>query len=171
MKRVSCFFRTFLILIGLGVALRGTAGAQGVGLDLGSPGPAAAVVTLDWKAANLSSYVGKGPVLFEFWATWCENCRELMPTMKAVEEKYSKQIKFVAVAVSVNQTPERVKAFLEKYPMAMDVFFDRDGHATDVYDAPATSYIVVLDKAGKVVYTGVGGKQNVEAAIKKALTP
>jgi len=34
---------------------------------------------------------------------------------------------------------------------------------------PATSYVVVINKAGKVVYTGLGGKQNLHAAIKKAL--
>jgi len=37
------------------------------------------------------------------------------------------------------------------------------------YDVPATSYVVVVNKAGKVVYTGLGGKQDLEAAIKKAL--
>ena len=37
------------------------------------------------------------------------------------------------------------------------------------FDAPATSYVVVLDKTGKVVYTGLGGKQNLDAAIQKAL--
>jgi ribosomal protein S5 len=34
---------------------------------------------------------------------------------------------------------------------------------------PATSHVVVIDKHGKVVYTGVGGDQDLEAAIKKAL--
>jgi ribosomal protein S5 len=34
---------------------------------------------------------------------------------------------------------------------------------------PATSYVVVLDRKGKVVYTGVGGDQDLEAAIRKAL--
>jgi hypothetical protein len=49
------------------------------------------------------------------------------------------------------------------------VYFDRKGTATDAYDAAATSYVVVLDKAGIVVYTGLGGSQNIEAAVKKAL--
>ena len=48
-------------------------------------------------------------------------------------------------------------------------YFDTKGEATGAYDAPATSYVVVFNKAGKVVYTGLGGKQDLEAAIKKAL--
>ena len=46
--------------------------------------------------------------------------------------------------------------------------FDRRGNASGAYDVPATSYVVVIDKAGKVVYTGLGGKQpGLEAAVKK----
>jgi predicted transcriptional regulator len=47
--------------------------------------------------------------------------------------------------------------------------FDTQGHATDKWDVPATSHVVVLDKRGKVVYTGVGGAQDLDAAIRKAL--
>ena len=43
------------------------------------------------------------------------------------------------------------------------------GQLYGAFDAPATSYVVVLDKTGKVVYTGLGGKQDLEGAIRKAL--
>ena len=49
------------------------------------------------------------------------------------------------------------------------MLYDRKGIVSGAYDAPATSYVVVLDKTGKVVYTGAGGTQNVDAAIRKAL--
>lgn len=143
--------------------------AQDVGLELGTKAPAAAVETLDGKPANLAQYVGKAPVLIEFWATWCPNCRELEPHLKAVHAKYANQIKFVGVSVSVNQSPERVKAYVAKHEMPGDQFFDRNGAATGAYDVPATSYVVVLDRTGKVVYTGLGGDQDLEKAIKKAL--
>jgi thiol-disulfide isomerase/thioredoxin len=144
--------------------------AQDIGLELGTMGPAnAAVETLDGKPANLSTYVGKMPVLLEFWATWCPNCTELEPTMKAMYAKYSSRVAFVGVAVSINQSPERVKLFVEKHALPWINVFDRKGNASGAYDAPATSYVVVLDKTGKVVYTGLGGKQDLESAIKKAL--
>jgi predicted transcriptional regulator len=49
------------------------------------------------------------------------------------------------------------------------VVFDTDGAATDAYAVPATSYVVVVDRAGKIVYTGLGGEQKLEAALQKAL--
>lgn len=154
-----------LVLSALGSRLP----AQDIGLELGTAAPTAKVETLDGKPADLSTYVGKTPVLLEFWATWCANCHELEPTMKAMHAKYGKRMSFVGVAVSVNQSPERVKAYVAKHKLPWIQVFDRRGEASGAYDAPATSYVVVLNRKGEVVYTGLGGKQDLEAAIKKAL--
>jgi len=158
------------LVVALAFASPGRLSAQEIiGLELGTVGPAAAVQTLAGQPVDLARYVGKGPVLMEFWATWCPNCAELEPTMKAMYAKYSSQVAFVGVAVSINQSPERVRRYVEKHELPWAQVFDKKGNASGAYDAPATSYVVVLDKAGKVVYTGLGGKQDLEAAIKKAL--
>jgi thiol-disulfide isomerase/thioredoxin len=144
--------------------------AQETGLAIGSKAPATTLVeTLDGKPFDLGQYVGKTPMLIEFWATWCPNCKQLEPAMEAAAKKYAGKIKFIGVAVSVNQSPERVKLYAEKHALPLEVYFDRKGNAADGYDAAATSYIVVLDKTGTVVYTGLGGTQNIDAAIRKAV--
>jgi len=144
--------------------------AQETGLPVGAKAPASTIVeTLDGKSFDIGQYVGKTPMLIEFWATWCPLCKQLEPTMVDVAKKYGNKIKFIGVAVSVNQTPERVKLYAEKHGLPLDVYFDRKGAAADGYDAAATSYVVVVDKTGTVVYTGLGGSQNLEAAVKKAL--
>ena len=143
--------------------------AQASGIAVGAKGPAAVVETLDGKAADLSQYVGKTPVLLEFWATWCGNCKQLEPAIQAAAKKYAGKVKFVGVAVSVNQSPQRVKLYAERHALPMEQFYDRKGFATDAYEVPATSYIVVLDRAGTVVYTGVGGDQDIDAAVAMAL--
>ena len=147
----------------------GSAAAQEVGIPLGSKAPAAVVEGTDGKPVNLSRYVGKTPVIIQFWATWCSNCKELEPAMAAAQKKYGARVKFVGVAVGVNQSAERVKLYARKHKLPLDVLYDRTGAAAEAYDVPATSYIVVLDRRGTVVYTGVGGTQNVDAAVRKGL--
>jgi thiol-disulfide isomerase/thioredoxin len=156
-------------LVVAAAALPTLLGAQESGIEVGTQAPPAALETLDGKAANLAQYVGKTPVLLEFWATWCGNCKELEPQIKALHAKYGKQIKFVGVAVSVNQSPALVKRYVARHGMPGDQLYDRRGNATGAYDVPATSYIVMLDRAGKVVYTGLGGDQKLEAGIRRAL--
>jgi thiol-disulfide isomerase/thioredoxin len=144
------------------------AAAQEVGLAVGTPAPAAAVQTLDGRATDLSRYVGRTPVLLEFWATWCPNCKQLEPKLQKVARTYGNRVKLVAVAVSVNQTPARVRLYQQKYKPPYELLWDAQGKATEAYDVPATSYVVVLDRAGKVVYTGQGGDQDLLAAVRKA---
>ena len=142
--------------------------AQESSLTVGSAAPSASLQTLDGKTVDLAQ-VAKGPAVVEFWATWCENCEALLPTMKKAHATYGNRVKFVLVAVNVNQSVNRVKLHVAKHGVPGEQLYDTKGEATGNWDVPATSFVVVLDKNGKVVYTGVGGKQDIEGAIKKAL--
>lgn len=161
MKRV---FSVALIVAAAVSPLR----AQESGIPVGNVAPGAKLETLDGKPAELKEYLGKLPVVMEFWATWCPNCKELEPAMLAVQKKYAGKVQFVGVAVSVNESPELVRRYVDKHGLAGVQFYDRKGTAIDAYDVPATSFVVVISKAGKVVYTGLGGTQDLEAAIAKA---
>ena len=143
--------------------------AQESGIPVGSKAPAATIETLDGKPANLAQFLGKGVVVIEFWAAWCPNCKELEPALLAAQKKYAGKVQFVGIAVSVNESPEVVRRYVERHGVAGVQLYDRKGAAIDAYDVPATSFVVVIDKAGTVVYTGLGGKQDLDAAIKKAL--
>ena len=146
-----------------------TLSAQESGIALGMAAPGALVQTLDGRELDLKQYIGVKPVMFEFWATWCGNCKELMPSVVAATRKYNGKMTFVTVAVSVNQTQARVAAWHKQNHIATEMVYDLHGKASDAYDVPATSYVVLVNKAGRVVYTGVGGDQNLDAAIAKAL--
>ena len=156
---------TVLALSPLNVVVHG----QDLGLPLGSKPRATMVHTLDGKPVDLSRYIGKTPVLIEFWASWCGNCRELMPALTAAEKKFGDRVKFVVLAVAINQSPERVRKYMAAHPHKHETLFDTDGKAAAEFDAPATSYVVILDRAGRVVYTGLGGKQDLEKGLAKAL--
>ena len=159
------------ILAGLALSIVAAAAAraQESGIEIGKKAPAASLQTLDAKPANLSDYIGKQPVLMEFWATWCPNCKELEPTMKAMFDKYGKKVSFIGVGVSVNQSPALAKRYVENHKLPWIQLYDTQGDGTDKYDVPATSYVVLIDKSGTVVYTGVGGKQNLDSALKKVV--
>lgn len=143
--------------------------AQDSGIPVGSKAPLATIQTLDGKPADLAQFIGKGPVLIEFWATWCPNCKELEPALLAAQKKYAGKVQFIGIAVSVNESPELVQRYVQRHGVAGTQLYDKKGDAVDAYDVPATSFVVVIDKSGKVVYTGLGGKQDLDAAIKKAL--
>ncbi len=145
------------------------ASSQELGIEVGARAPSAVVHTLDGKSADIGQWVGKKPMLIEFWAFWCPNCKELEPSLRALQKKYGGRMKFLGVAVSVNETADRVKGYVTKHGFQHQTVFDALGKATEAYDVPATSYVVIIDKSGTVVYTGLGGRQQLEPAIIKAL--
>lgn len=160
--------------ISLAVALAAAASAarafaQEGGIAVGAQAPSvAALETLNGAPFSLGDVVGKRPVLIEFWATWCPLCKELEPTMQQARERYGDRVAFIGIGVPNNQTPERQRRFVEERKMSGTFLFDRASAAIKAFQVPHTSYVVVLDKSGKVVYTGVGGTQDIEGAIGKA---
>jgi thiol:disulfide interchange protein len=149
------------------LALPSAARAQDVGLDLNTKPAAITLADLDGKPVDLGLYMGKKPVLIEFWATWCSLCKELAPVISRAHAKYGKAVEFVTVAVGVNQTPRAVKKHLESHAIPGHVLWDGNGKAVREFMAPGTSYILVLDAKGRVVYTGSGGDQKLEPVLAK----
>jgi thiol-disulfide isomerase/thioredoxin len=114
---------------------------------------------------DLVDFLGAGPVFVEFWATWCPQCDELHPAVEREYERFGDRVAFITIAVAVNQTPRAVRRHMERHPIPGHVVWDANGSAVRAFRAPSTSYVVVLDADGRVAYTGVGGRQDLDAAL------
>ena len=153
------------------VAVAGQALAQDEGIALGARAPAVVVNDIDGKPVNLADYIGKKPLLLEFWATWCSVCEELLPKVKAAHAMYGEKVVFLGVNVTVNQTPERVRRWIANNDPPYRTLYDDKGVSTRAYEAPVTSYIVIVDAAGKVAYTGTGADQDLAGALARVTRP
>lgn len=158
------------LLLGVGGSRYAVAqDGQDMGIAIGATAPLVTIQDLDGRPANLGAMIGKKPLLIEFWATWCPLCAALMPQLDSAHARYQDKVGFVAVAVAVNESPASVKRQLVKTPHAFPFLWDANGAAVRAFQAPSTSYIVVLDAQGKVVYTGLGDEQNIEAALQRVV--
>lgn len=157
-------------LVGLLALGAGSAAAQESGLAVGTRAPAVVVRDLDGTAVDLARYIGTKPVLLEFWATWCEVCRALMPTVRAARAEFGDRVEFFGVNVTVNQTRDRVRTYVATEHPPFRTLYDEEGVSTRAYEAPTTSYIVIIDRKGTVAYTGVGADQDLATALRAVTT-
>jgi len=165
-RRLALFLGVAAVLA---LAPAGTLRAQDdVGLAVGTAAPSAAVQDLQGNPVDLAQLVGRKPVIFEFWATWCPLCAALMPKIQAAYARYGAAVDFVEVAVAVNETVASVRRHVDEHHYPFRFLWDATGAAVRAYQAPTTSYVVVVDKAGRVVYTGTGEDQDIDAAIRRA---
>lgn len=140
-----------------------------IGIPLGATPPAVTLENLNGDTVSLSRWVGKKPVIVEFWATWCPVCEELLPRMESAQKKYGDRAEFLVIAVAVNQSKNTIRLHLQRHPMPFTFLWDGSGAAVRAFQAPATSYVAVLDAQGRVVYTGIGADQDIEAALLRAV--
>jgi thiol-disulfide isomerase/thioredoxin len=144
--------------------------AQDVGLPLGTRAPNADVETLEGQPMRLLDVVAPGkPALLEFWAVWCGECDILQPQLDRIHARYGDRLSMVAIAVGVAQTRRRVNQHIASHDPGYPFVWDARGAAVRAYEATTTSTVVLLDAEGRVVYTGVGGSQNLEAALAQLL--
>ncbi len=165
--------KRWVVTAGLILALAETLGVPAVtgqeaGIPVESKAPIVSVHDLDGKPVDLGQWIGKRPVFLEFWASWCTNCAALLPRVKAAARRYGSQIEFVGINVAINQTPARARKYVETEHPPYRALYDDQGASTRAYHVPGTSYVVIIDARGTVVYTGFGGSQDFEAALRKA---
>jgi peroxiredoxin len=94
------------------------------------------------KSVALSAQRGH-VVLLNFWATWCDSCREELPALKDLQSRSGGR--YVLLAVSVDEDPAKVPPFLKKYGLDYPVAYAEPGGATlrayAVRDLPTTFLI------------------------------
>ena len=160
---------TALVLV---AALRRPVRAQDEdGVAVGSRAPKVVIHDLDGNGVDLGRVIGVRPVFLEFWATWCELCAQLMPTVEAAHARYGNRVEFVGVNVSVTQTRERVRRYVAQKRPPFRTLYDDQGISARAYAVPTTSYVVIIDRRGTVVYTGSGGEQQFDAALRQVAAP
>lgn len=160
------------LALGLLAALAVSPGrAQETGLAVGARAPAVAVRGLDGQTVNLGEYLGKEPLFLEWWATWCEQCDALLPRVRAAQAEVGDRVRFFGINVAVNQSPERVRRYVESNDVPFRTLYDAEGASTRAYAAPTTSYVVIVDRAGRVAYTGTGGDQDFLGALRRVAAP
>jgi thiol-disulfide isomerase/thioredoxin len=155
-----------LVLLMLAAGRFNQTSAQESGIAVGARAPVVTVNDLNGKPVDLGQYIGRKPVFLEFWATWCEVCEELLPKVRAAHAAYGSKVEFIGVNVTVNQSPERVRKYLETHKPGFRTLYDIEGASIRAYQVPATSYVVIVDRAGKVAYTGSGANQDFERVLR-----
>jgi len=120
--------------------------------------PDFAIEKLEGGKAGLADYKGK-LVLLNFWATWCMPCREEMPGMEILWQKYKEQ-GFVVVAVSVDEgSKSRVETFSKLLDLSYPILLDPGSEVSDLYKVSNMPTSFLIDGNGKIISRIVGTEE------------
>lgn len=134
--------------------------AQGCGEDkafrnvANEPAPDFTLQLFDGGRFALGENRGK-VVVINFFASWCVSCGEETPMIDKVAKEYAPRA-VVFLAIAVDDTESKARAFLKKAGLTFPAGLDKTGAIKDafgIYGMPTTFFI---DKAGRVSYLHAG---------------
>ena len=120
----------------------------------GARTPSLRLPRLDATTWSLEEQRGHA-VLLNFWATWCEPCREEMPALARLAAREQARGLRV-VAVDYRETEDAVRRFLDATPLAIEVARDPDGAAAKAFDVHAFPSTVAIGADGRVRFVVMG---------------
>ena len=121
----------------------------------GGQAPAPLVLPdLAGRDVDLSSFKGE-VVLVNFWATWCEPCREEMPSLQRLQQKLGAKGLRV-LAVNVGEGAARIRQFLERTPVSLSIVRDADSDVMKAWRVRMLPASFLVDRRGKLRYQIVG---------------
>ena len=125
---------------------------------------------LNGKKFNLTDALKTGPVLLDFWATWCAPCIKALPNLIAIKDKYESQ---GLTVVTVNEDGPRnlvkVRLFLKKHKLDFRVLLDLNSAVMNRYRINSLPATVLIAPSGEISYFHRGFKPGDEKMLEEAI--
>ena len=126
----------------------------------GQPAPDFALRSSTGENLRLSEYRGD-VVMINFWATWCGPCRQEMPLLDDLYNRYQR-VGFNLLGVNIDDDSSRAMDMMAELGVNFPVLFDERKEVSRMYDVDAMPVTILVDREGNVRYVHQGYKPGYE---------
>jgi peroxiredoxin len=147
------------IIFGLVVSIFAASSLASSGLE-GRPAPDFALKSSTGENLRLSEYRGD-VVMINFWATWCGPCRQEMPLLDELYNRYQR-VGFNLLGVNIDDDSRRAMKMIEELGVNFPVLFDARKEVSKLYSVEAMPVTVLVDREGTVRHVHHGYKPGYE---------
>jgi thiol-disulfide isomerase/thioredoxin len=125
---------------------------------------------LEGRVVEVDSLLASGPVVLNFWTTWCKPCRREMPQIeKIAKELESKGVHFAAISLDGARNKKAVEAYIEKYGLGLPVYMDTNWKLAKLFKVMGIPTTILLDVNAEKVYATRGYRPGDEIVLKKKI--
>ena len=116
---------------------------------------------------RLSEHRGE-VILLNFWASWCGPCRQEMPLLDELHQRYG-ELGFSVLGVNVDKEPAKAAQLLRDIPVNFPVLLDDQGSVSASYDVSAMPTTILIDRDGNMRYLHRGFKPGYEGTYEQQI--
>jgi len=132
--------------------------------------PAFSLKNLDGQRVALDDLLGRGPLLIDFWATWCKPCIKELPHLDDLYQKYKERgFQLVAISEDSPRSLSKVKSFVAGNRYEFLVLLDENSTVQRKFNFRAIPYTILLDRDGHVVHSRMGYRPGDERILEEKL--
>ena len=129
---------------------------------------------LNGRTVTLSEYLNKGPVLINFWATWCSPCKKEMVYLDKFERKYKDEgLSILSISVDSQKSLSHVRSYIRANDYIYDVFLDPNRQVFKKLNGNLMPTNVLIDTECKVLWRPYGyipgDEENMDLQLRSAL--
>jgi peroxiredoxin len=151
----------------LGSALAACAGAAVPAVVPSAMAPDFTLRTMGGPNLRLQEQRGR-VVLVNFWATWCGPCRDEMPHLNRLYEKY-RSSGFVTLGINIDDDVGKAADIAAKLNVKFPVLLDTDKKVSKLYDMQGMPATVVIDRDGRARYLHRGYRDGFEKTYEQQI--
>ncbi len=119
--------------------------------------PSFKLTDLDGKQLKSSELLGQGPLLINFWATWCKPCLAELPKLKACHETGGeKGFRVISVSIDDPRSQKQIKPFVHRQGIEFPVYLDPNKDAHRRLGGSAVPFNVLVGSEGEILSVTTG---------------
>jgi thiol-disulfide isomerase/thioredoxin len=129
--------------------------------------PALTVGSKDAPKVNLHLAAAKMPIVFSFWASYCQYCPMEMSHLQQYSAQYKGKVQFYTV--NSNDNAAMIRRYQSAHGFSLPTLYDADHRVAITYGVASLPTLIIVDKSGRVRYVSNGFDPEMDSVLPKVL--
>ena len=132
--------------------------------------PQLVLENLDGTTFSLQEALKKGPVVFDFWATWCKPCIKGLPKIQVLATEYAERgVQVLTINIDGPRSLPKVRPFMRRHKLDLPVLLDQTNEVLKLFHLAGVPATLVIAADGEVFYKHQGYRPGDEKKLKAKL--
>ena len=125
---------------------------------------------LDGGTFSLEEELEKGPLVLDFWATWCKPCIKALPKVQEIARDYEgRGVRVFTINIDGPRNLPKVRPFIQRHKLKLPVLIDKTNQVMKQFHVLAVPSTLIISSAGEVVYRHQGYRSGDEKKLREKL--